>query len=85
MTHSSTPKIQDLVSVHTLKGHSSAITSVAFSPNGQIIASGSKDKTIKLWNLARKEPHRLSGHGASTKRTRSIRLVWRRYFRCFSS
>ncbi|WP_427162185.1 protein kinase domain-containing protein [Aliinostoc sp. HNIBRCY26] len=34
----------------TLTGHSEAIASVAITPDGQTIASGSHDKTIKLWN-----------------------------------
>ena len=33
-----------------LKGHTDDVTSVSFSPNGQMIASGSYDRTIRLWN-----------------------------------
>ncbi|RUR83519.1 WD40 repeat domain-containing protein [Chlorogloeopsis fritschii PCC 9212] len=36
---------------HTLSGHIGKITSLAISPDGQIIVSGSADKTIKLWDL----------------------------------
>jgi len=46
------PKPQNWRLVHTLKGHSSSVYSVAISPDGQTLASGSSDKTIKLWNLA---------------------------------
>ncbi|WP_293106902.1 hypothetical protein [Moorena sp. SIOASIH] len=32
-----------------LKGHRDWVSSVSFSPDGELIASGSRDKTIKLW------------------------------------
>ncbi len=37
--------------VHTLKGHASMVHTVAISPDGQILASGSSDNTVKLWQL----------------------------------
>ena len=30
--------------------HSNQVTSVAFSPDGKTIVSGSADKTIKVWD-----------------------------------
>ncbi len=33
-------------------GHSDAVTSVAFSVDGKILASGSRDQTVKLWEVA---------------------------------
>ena len=36
--------------LQTLKGHTDWVYSVAFSPDGQRIVSGSRDKTLKIWD-----------------------------------
>ncbi|MEH2360720.1 MAG: hypothetical protein V7K58_13600 [Nostoc sp.] len=33
------------------KGHRDRVYAIALSPDGQILASGIADKTIKLWHL----------------------------------
>ena len=36
--------------MHTLAGHSDFVFSVDFSPDGNLVASGSKDNLVKIWD-----------------------------------
>ena len=47
----------------TLEGHSEAVLNVAFSPSGRMLASGSGDTTVRMWDLNTECPDAtLEGH-----------------------
>jgi WD40 repeat protein len=49
--------------IRTLSGHSGSITSISISPDGKHLASGSNDKSIKIWELSSgREIVTLKGH-----------------------
>ncbi len=62
--------ISDLSSLRfldkTLTGHSDSVQSVVYSPDGRYLASGSGDKTIKIWEVATgNELRTLTGHSGA--------------------
>ena len=50
--------------VHTLKGHTNWVWSVAFSWDSTRVVSGSFDKLVKIWDTGTGDE--VSGHGACT-------------------
>jgi energy-coupling factor transporter ATP-binding protein EcfA2 len=52
----------------TLKGHESSVLSVAFSPDGKTLATGSDDQSVKLWDVSsRQNVATLKGHESSVR------------------
>jgi len=51
-----------------LAGHERAVWSVAFSPDGTLALSGSADRTLRLWDVERRQPLRVfKGHRGEVK------------------
>jgi WD40 repeat protein len=60
-----------------LTGHTGTVLSVAFSPGGTTLASGSADDTVRLWNVAYLED--VVPHLCSTAGGPPTHAEWARY------
>jgi WD40 repeat protein len=40
----------------TLQGHTDEINALAFSPDGKTLVTGSRDKTVRIWDVALTKP-----------------------------
>ncbi|MHC5673553.1 nSTAND1 domain-containing NTPase [Nostoc sp.] len=54
--------INQIREYNSLQGHEGSVSSVSFSPDGQILASGSQDSTIKIWQKNGRLLQTLKGH-----------------------
>jgi WD40 repeat protein len=62
--------VPPLPQVRAFTGHTGPVLSVSFSPDGRTLASGARDHTVRLWEVASgRELRTLSGH---TSRVTSV-------------
>ncbi|WP_271254393.1 NB-ARC domain-containing protein [Pseudanabaena sp. Chao 1811] len=56
-------RLEDGCQLYTLQGHEHWVMGACFHPDGKLLASGSSDCTIRIWDLERREClHVLRGH-----------------------
>ncbi|MHC5612914.1 MAG: WD40 domain-containing protein [Nostoc sp.] len=54
--------VYGVTEVNRLEGHTDIVWGITFSPDGQLLASGSRDQTVKLWHLDGTLLQTLKGH-----------------------
>lgn len=67
MGNDSDIKNLQVTEVLSIQAHASAIRSLSFHPDSNILASGSADKNIKLWDLQGHELQTLKGHDEAVR------------------
>ncbi len=85
--------VYGVTEVNRLEGHNDIVWGIAFSPDGKLLASGSRDRTIKLWHPNGALIQTLNNHSdaitglsfspdgqtlASASRDKTVKL-WRRH------
>jgi hypothetical protein len=71
--------VQAYTLLHTFKGHGDSVSSVAFSPDGRLLAPGARDGTVKLWDMQEQNELQtlLGGNSGNWIRVESRRRVFR--------
>jgi WD40 repeat protein len=44
-------RVSDGTLLQTLEGHTNTVNKIFFSPNSQLLISGSQDGTIRVWGI----------------------------------
>jgi hypothetical protein len=69
------PKIVRVERKHTLRGHADPVTSLCFSPDSFLLASGSDDNTVRMWDVLSGNLRTIfTGHVAKVGRGAAQRL-----------
>jgi hypothetical protein len=74
-TQSLTSKPQKWKCVTTFEGHTGWVNSVAISADGQVIASGSQDRAVKVWDLNTGQLLRTLGNWLGNRHEKSVYSV----------
>jgi WD40 repeat protein len=62
------PNVAKILEVRTLRGHTARITALAFAPDGQTLASGGEDRSVRFWDVASgRETARLESNPGSVR------------------
>ena len=70
--------------LHRLEGHADDVWGTAFSPDGALVATASKDKTARIWNAqtgkqigaSRQHPHAVFGVAFDPNGKRMVTGAW---------